>query len=85
VPVGDALVTAMAFFVWYRTRFSHFPARLNTNRERYHSSPRAPFCVCVSGLSKIEAEDLLDWLDATGHHRRKLDFNKKEGFSVFYS
>jgi hypothetical protein len=41
--------------------------------------------VRVLGLTKTQAEDLLDWLDATGHARRMLAYTEGEGFSVFYS
>jgi hypothetical protein len=41
--------------------------------------------MCVSGLTKTQAEDLLDWLEATGHNQRKLAFSRVEGFSVFSS
>lgn len=36
----------------------------------------------VSGLSKIEAEDLLDCLEATGHEFGELAFVDGEGFKV---
>jgi hypothetical protein len=36
----------------------------------------------VSGLSKIEAEDLLDCLEATGHEPGELAFVDGEGFKV---
>ena len=83
--MGNAFGNAMAFFVWSRTRAPRSLARLNAIEPSASSSPSAPYSVCVSGLSKTQAEDLLDWLDATGHHRRKLTYTEEEGFSVFYS
>jgi hypothetical protein len=41
--------------------------------------------MCVSGLTKTQAEELLDWLEASGHDQRKLAYSREEGFSVFYS
>jgi hypothetical protein len=41
--------------------------------------------VRVWGLTKTRAEELLDWLEATGHERRKLIYTEEDGFSVFYS
>jgi len=38
--------------------------------------------VKMSGLSKIEAEDLLDLLEATGYDLCQLSFVDGEGFSV---
>jgi hypothetical protein len=83
--MGNALVTAMAFFVWCRTRFPRYLARWSIGQGRQNSGERIPFSMCVSGLSKTQAEDLLDWLEATGHHRWKLDYTDGEGFSVSYS
>jgi hypothetical protein len=85
VPIGNAFGNAMAFFVWSRTRAPRSLARVNAVKRAVSSSPSAPYSVCVSGLNKTQAEDLLDWLDATGHHRRKLIYTDGEGFSVFYS
>jgi hypothetical protein len=83
--MGNALVNAMAFFVWSRTRAPRSLARLNTGRARPTSSQSTTYSVCVSALNKTQAEDLLDWLEATGHQRRKLTYTEGEGFSVFYS
>jgi hypothetical protein len=37
---------------------------------------------CRRGLTKAEAEDLLDWLEANGYRRFELDFADGEGFVV---
>jgi len=36
-------------------------------------------------LTKIEAEDLIDWLEATGRHQWKLIYVPGEGFSVTFN
>jgi hypothetical protein len=82
--VGDARVNAMAFFVWRQTRSPRYLPRLNTDRAGRNSS-QSICSACVSGLTKIEAEDLIDWLEATGRHQWKLTFVQGEGFSVSFS
>jgi len=82
--MGDAHVNAMTFFVWRQTRFPRYLPRLKVDRSGQTSSP----CIrsaCVSGLTKIEAEDLIDWLEATGRHQWKLTHIQGEGFSVSFS
>jgi hypothetical protein len=81
--MGDALVNAMAFFAWRQSRFPRYLARLSTRRAG-RSFSRPPFSVCVSGLTKTQAEDLLDWLEATGRRQRELTYSAEKGFSVFY-
>jgi hypothetical protein len=78
-------VNAMAFFVWRQTRFLHYPARLCLGWARRAVSRRPCFSMRVSGLTKTQAEELLDWLEATGHQQRQLAFSRDEGFAVFYS
>jgi hypothetical protein len=36
----------------------------------------------VVGLTKTQAEDLLDWLEACGHRGATLDWNPEQGFIV---
>jgi CheY-like chemotaxis protein len=36
----------------------------------------------VNGLSKTEAEDLLDWLEANGYPSAEVSFQPKHGFAV---
>ena len=38
----------------------------------------------VAGLTKGEAEDLLDWLEANGYQQRELSYNDRQGFVVQY-
>jgi hypothetical protein len=83
--MGNGFVNAMAFFVWSGTRAPHSLARVKAGRESATPGRSAHYSVCVSGLSKIQAEDLLDWLDATGHQNRELTYTEGEGFSVYYS
>ncbi len=40
--------------------------------------------VYVTNLTKIEAEDLLDWLEANGFGRRELLFTERGTFTVRY-
>ena len=83
-PVGDARVNVMAFFVWRQTRPPRYLPRLNTDRTG-HNTSQGRRSSCVSRLTKIEAEDLIDWLEATGRHQWKLAFVQGEGFSVTFS
>jgi hypothetical protein len=39
----------------------------------------------VTGLSKAQAEDLLDWLEANGYRDYHLSYDAGEGFTVSYS
>jgi hypothetical protein len=43
--------------------------------------PRDGF-VCGAGLTKTEAEELLDWLEAQGHPRCCLSYAHVSGFHV---
>ena len=79
--MGDARVNAMAFFVWRQARLPRYLPRLNAARNT--SQGNAP--ACVSGLTKIEAEDLIDWLEATGRQQWKVTFVQGQGFSVSFS
>lgn len=52
-------------------------------RERGQQASTDPLPPCVvTGLSKIEAEDLLDLLEAAGYELCQLSFVDGEGFSV---
>jgi hypothetical protein len=39
----------------------------------------------VTGLTKSQAEDLLDWLEANGYGDRHVSYLPGKGFSVSYS
>jgi hypothetical protein len=39
----------------------------------------------VTGLTKSQAEDLLDWLEANGYRDRQISYLPGKGFSVSYS
>jgi hypothetical protein len=39
----------------------------------------------LTGLTKSQAEDLLDWLEANGYQDFRLSYTPGEGFSVSYS
>jgi hypothetical protein len=39
----------------------------------------------VTGLTKSQAEDLLDWLEANGYRDYRLSYTADEGFTVSYS
>ncbi len=39
----------------------------------------------ISGLSKLEAENLLDWLEATGHANREVRWAEGTGFTVSWN
>jgi hypothetical protein len=82
--MGNARESGMAFFVWRQARPARYLPRLNTDRTGRLASQGAG-SACVSGLTKIEAEDLIDWLEATGRHQWKLAFVDGEGFSVTFS
>ncbi|HLJ95941.1 MAG TPA: hypothetical protein VKU02_22390 [Gemmataceae bacterium] len=82
--MGDARVNAMAFFVWRQARAPHFLTRLTADR-RSRDASQSPRSACVSRLTKIEAEDLIDWLEATGRHQWKLIYVPGEGFSVTFN
>ena len=79
--VGNARVNAMAYFVWRQARPPRYLPRLNTAPNA--SQGTAP--ACVSGLTKIEAEDLIDWLEATGRQQWQVTFVQGQGFSVSFS
>ncbi|HEV3144677.1 MAG TPA: hypothetical protein VGZ47_12380 [Gemmataceae bacterium] len=38
----------------------------------------------VTGLTKSQAEDLLDWLEANGYRDRHISYLAGKGFSVSY-
>jgi CheY-like chemotaxis protein len=44
-----------------------------------------PDAACVSGLTKTEAEELLDWLEANGYAPGELSYRPWEGFGVRYT
>jgi hypothetical protein len=54
---------------------------------RIHSSPvaRAPQRMHVTGLSKSQAEQLLDWLEANGYRDYDLAYSAGKAFTVSYS
>jgi hypothetical protein len=74
----------MAFFVWRQARLPRYLPRLNTARAARNTS-QGTTSACVSGLTKIEAEDLIDWLEATGRQQWKVTFVQGQGFSVSFS
>ena len=39
----------------------------------------------VTGLTKSEAEDLLDWLQANGYREYQLSYSASRGFTVSFS
>jgi hypothetical protein len=39
----------------------------------------------VTGLSKSEAEDLLDWLEVNGYREYHLSYGDSRGFTVSFS
>ena len=82
--MGTALVNAMAFFIWRQTG-PHYLARLNPDAALRLSRHPPPPPARVCGLTKNEAEDLLDWLEATGRHRPTVRYILGEGFSVTFS
>jgi hypothetical protein len=43
-----------------------------------------PRSVSVSQLNKAQAEELLDWLEATGHRNCQLHYQAGQGFTVEY-
>ena len=43
---------------------------------------RDPGSACRSGLTKAEAEELLDWLEANGYSHRELGYENGQGFVV---
>jgi hypothetical protein len=55
-------------------------------REYFHRTPRSSRTLghCCSGLTKIEAEDLLDWLEANGHGPAQVSYQESAGFTVRY-
>lgn len=58
------------------SRLAAMPAGL---RSRLTADPRG--AGCVSGLTKTEAEDCLDWLEANGFAHRQLSLSK-DGFVI---
>jgi hypothetical protein len=38
----------------------------------------------VTGLTKAEAQELLDWLEANGYTGSQLDYTAETGFAVHY-
>jgi hypothetical protein len=36
----------------------------------------------TTGLTRTEAEELLDWLEANGYGERELSFQPEQGFQV---
>jgi hypothetical protein len=75
----------MVFFVWHRTRSLRYFAKRSAAWTRPAASIGPAFGGCVSGLTKSQVEDLLDWLEATGRRPEKVDYKPEEGFSVYYS
>ena len=57
-------------------------------------APTVDFCraatqpqrtIRVTGLSKSQAEDLLDWLEASGYRGYRLSYAADQGFTVSHS
>ncbi|HLJ97616.1 MAG TPA: hypothetical protein VKU02_30930 [Gemmataceae bacterium] len=44
--------------------------------------PQPQRSICVTGLSKIQAEDLLDWLEANGYRDYHMSYAVGQGFTV---
>jgi len=82
--MGETRESVMAFFVWRQARPARYLPRLNTDQTG-RNVRQGTSSACVSGLTKIEAEDLIDWLEATGRHQWKLSYVQGEGFSVTFS
>ncbi len=43
---------------------------------------RQDTCASMAGLTKTDAEQLLDRLEARGHHQRELCYSAEDGFEV---
>jgi PAS domain S-box-containing protein len=59
---------------------SGLPQQENPGGQEEAQPGQAP--LSRSGLTKTEAEDLLDWLDANGYRHRELDYEEGKGFVV---
>ncbi len=80
-------VLAGAFIIIYRVKSDRLMVELPCDSPRLPKVGPEPYpnslpTVEVSGLSKIEAEDLLDLLEAAGYDLCELSFIDGEGFSV---
>lgn len=56
------------------------PLRLPSSQRRLSAAP--PAALEVTGLSKTEAEEWLDWLEAQGYRNCELSFVESAGFTV---
>jgi hypothetical protein len=58
------------------------PSQVLVRQAGFQPSPLSPNL--RTGLSKSEAEYLLDWLEANGHGPVELSFTDSEGFTISY-
>ena len=49
------------------------------------SLPQRERLICVGGLSKSQAEDLLDWLESHAYRDYHLSYIAGRGFTISYS
>lgn len=75
-PVGSSTLTLPP--VLAGNLMHRFELRGARNSERTHPAR-------VSGLSKTEAEDVLDWMEATGRPRGKVSWVEGSGFTVSWN
>jgi hypothetical protein len=65
------------------------PLLAHRQRSAFESPVRSPSAPTqwerVEGLTKVDAEDLLDWLEAHGHSQAHVFWREKQGFAVYWS
>lgn len=77
-PLGQWAARPLSAFALLR------PVYLSRSlRGWFHSSCRTQR-VTVSGLTLIQAEELLDWLEANGRSDRELTYEADRGFQIRY-
>jgi len=63
------------------TLTQHLAALRNQIRSETFQRPRTG---CISGLTKTQAENVLDWLEAHGYRHCEVSYVNEKGFVVRY-
>ncbi|MCC6418509.1 MAG: hypothetical protein IT429_09740 [Gemmataceae bacterium] len=83
VALGSALALVGGGLIWWCRRARRHPLRGPHQAERFGHAPEKLPGRCFSGLTKGQAEQLLDRLESEGRTDCELTYEPEKGFTVW--